>query len=306
MLFAAMGGERSRGELRVAWAVGAALCVVSCGKRGEEPVADPSSVSDGPTEAQRLLSADAAALPAFDVEAGADDLRSAANAALGSSKETPAPTCGTTHSYDYVASDVLCEDGMSPFRGDLRAAAKARSGNVGVGSSGHIIDLYEVPCPEGVKAVYVDMYDCENASQTRSEIELQSLMLGVLGGDAAPYIRRCEEEDALQASGRRSVLLNNCVAGMPGVLDVSGDRVAALRWLKDWCAGADGVGEDGSPRRFVYLDNVIEAELNLTFEVRREGRSSEDVREQLTRDFTAACKVDRAAFEQWRSTQSAE
>jgi len=307
MLLAAMGGERRRGERWAAmavWAIGAALCVASCGKRGEEPVADPSSARGGPTEAQRQLAADARALPAFDVGAGADDLRSAVNAALGSSKETPAPTCGTTHSYDYIASDILCDDGRSPFLGDLRAAMGARSGSVGSGPSGHVIELYEVPCPEGAKEVYVDMYDCENASPTRSEFEIQSLMLGVLGGDAVPYIRRCEQEDARRASGRISVLLQSCVTGMPGVLDVSGDRVAALKWLKEWCASADGQGEDGAPERFVYLHNVIESELNLTLEARRDGKGSEEAREQLTRDFTAACKVDRGAFERWRSTQS--
>lgn len=307
MLLAAMGGERSRGEHRAFWAavaIGATLCVTSCGRRGEEPVADPSSAPGGQTEAQRQLAADATALPAFDVEAGAEDLRSAVSAALGSSKETPAPTCGPTHSYDYIASDILCDDGRSPFLGDLRAAMGTRSGSVGTGPSGHVIDLYEVPCPEGVKQIYVDMYDCDNASPTRSEFEIQSLMLGVLGGDTAPYIKRCQQEDAKRASGRISVLLQSCVTGMPGVLDVAGDRVAALKWLKEWCAGADGKAEDGAPERFVYLHNVIESELNLTMEANQGGKGDDDVREQLTRDFTAACKVERAAFERWRSTQS--
>ncbi len=301
MLLAAMGW---RGERRRAGVFGAALCVaLACGKRGE-PVADPSSSGGGPSETQRQLAADASTLPAFDVEAGPDDLRSAASAALGTSKETPAPTCGATHSYDYIASDILCEDGRSPFLGDLRAAMGTRSGSVGAGPSGHIIDLYEVPCPEGVKEVYVDMYDCDNASPTRSEFEIQSLMLGVLGGDAMPYIRRCEQEDAKRASGRISVLLQSCVTGMPGVLDVSGDRVAALKWLTEWCGSADGKAEDGAPERFVYLHNVIESELNLTLEARQGGAGADETRAKLTSDYASACKVDRAAFDRWRASQA--
>jgi hypothetical protein len=63
-------------------------------------------------------------------------------------------------SYVYVASEFRCAGGTNPLGGDPRAGAAARVGNVGPNSSGHIIDLYRVPCPEGPRDVYVDMYGC--------------------------------------------------------------------------------------------------------------------------------------------------
>jgi hypothetical protein len=76
------------------------------------------------------------------------------------SKETPIPRCGPGDSYHYVASEFKCADGTNPLGGNPKAGAAARIGNVGPNSTGHIIDLYEVPCPEGPKRVYVDMYGC--------------------------------------------------------------------------------------------------------------------------------------------------
>jgi len=305
-----MSGERtviSRAGIVTGALCVVALCEAACGQRRARSAEVPSSSSaesEDTSAVQGRLAQDARGLPSFDVDAGPDDLRSAQMAALGSSKETPVPACGTTHSYDYIASDVRCDDGRSPFLGDIRAAMGTRAGSVGAGPGGHIVDLYEVPCPEGVKQIYVDMYDCENASPTSSEFEIQSLMLGVLGGDYDPYIRRCHEEEAKRSVGRVSVLLQSCISGMPGVLDMSGDRPAATAWLKEWCAGADADNRDGEPERFVYLDNVIESELNLSLELAKDGRSEEETRAELTGDFVGPCAVDRAAFERWRSTRA--
>ena len=68
------------------------------------------------------------------------------------------PACGARNSYAYIANGFRCADGSNPFTGDLSAAAASRRGNVGANSTGHIIDLYDVPCPEGPQEVYVDMY----------------------------------------------------------------------------------------------------------------------------------------------------
>ena len=76
----------------------------------------------------------------------------------GTSKENTIATCGARSSYAYIASEFRCADGSNPFNGDLQAAADSRRGNVGANSAGHIIDLYDVPCPEGPQEVYVDMY----------------------------------------------------------------------------------------------------------------------------------------------------
>ncbi len=84
----------------------------------------------------------------------------APGASIGqTSHEQPLSACGPVDSYRQV-SEYRCADGSMPLGGDPGAGQQARSGNVGPNSSGHIIDLYEVPCPEGVVQVYVDMYGC--------------------------------------------------------------------------------------------------------------------------------------------------
>jgi hypothetical protein len=75
-------------------------------------------------------------------------------------KETPVMRCGPKDSYHYVVNVFACKDGGNPYKGNLAAGHDARIGNVGANSTGHIIDLYEVPCPEGPRRVYVDMYGC--------------------------------------------------------------------------------------------------------------------------------------------------
>ncbi|MCB9596674.1 MAG: hypothetical protein H6719_28375 [Sandaracinaceae bacterium] len=77
----------------------------------------------------------------------------------GSSREAPMMACGPADSYRRVA-EYRCPDGTVPLGGSPSAGASARVGNVGANSTGHIIDLYRVPCPGGVVEVHVDMYGC--------------------------------------------------------------------------------------------------------------------------------------------------
>ena len=79
---------------------------------------------------------------------------------VGFDEEHPVKRCGPQDSYYYVATVFHCDDGTNPFHGDVDAGRQARLRNVGANRSGHIIDLYEVPCPEGPRSVYVDMYGC--------------------------------------------------------------------------------------------------------------------------------------------------
>lgn len=83
----------------------------------------------------------------------------AAYGGMGYDSEHPIGACGTDDSYQIVASYV-CPDGSMPLAGSASAGAGARLGNVGANSTGHIIDLYEVPCPNGAVQLYVDMYAC--------------------------------------------------------------------------------------------------------------------------------------------------
>ncbi len=78
----------------------------------------------------------------------------------GADRESPVATCGARDSYAYIAQRFRCPDGSNPLGGDLEAGRAARVGNVGPNHTGHIIDLYRVPCPGGEVEVYVDMYGC--------------------------------------------------------------------------------------------------------------------------------------------------
>lgn len=83
----------------------------------------------------------------------------AAYGGLGYDAEHPVAVCGTVESYTLVASHI-CPDGSMPLGGDSSAGAGARVGNVGANSTGHVIDLYEVPCSTGPVQLFVDMYGC--------------------------------------------------------------------------------------------------------------------------------------------------
>ena len=61
--------------------------------------------------------------------------------------------------YPYVAS-YRCPDGSTPLGGDPARGQAARVGNVGEGSDGHVLDVYEIQCPSGTVQVYVDAYHC--------------------------------------------------------------------------------------------------------------------------------------------------
>lgn len=76
-----------------------------------------------------------------------------------STKDEPVAVCGIPAEMDWLMS-LTCDDGSRPFANPDQAHA-ARVGNVGPGGRcGSIVDLYEVPCPEGTHAIYMDAYVC--------------------------------------------------------------------------------------------------------------------------------------------------
>lgn len=83
----------------------------------------------------------------------------------GRTQEDPVMACGPRDSYAFVAGELQCPEGGNPLGGDAQAGAAARVGNVGANSTGHIIDLYRVPCGSGPVDVYVDMYGCPEMAQ---------------------------------------------------------------------------------------------------------------------------------------------
>lgn len=77
----------------------------------------------------------------------------------GMSADKPVLACTKERTdYQHVA-DYICPDGSRPLQGDLTAGGKARVRTT-KGSDGHIIDVYEVPCPSGATQVFVDAYHC--------------------------------------------------------------------------------------------------------------------------------------------------
>lgn len=78
---------------------------------------------------------------------------------LRTSHHSPVEVCGHAAQYEYLAN-LRCDDGSYPFASPMAAAA-ARVGNVGKGGRcGHIVDLYDVVCPEGRYEIYIDLYFC--------------------------------------------------------------------------------------------------------------------------------------------------
>jgi len=78
----------------------------------------------------------------------------------GSTPKLAIQRCGAGESYAFVAAEFQCPGGGNPLGGDPRAGADARVGNVGAGPDGHVLDLYDVPCPNAAVRLYVDLYHC--------------------------------------------------------------------------------------------------------------------------------------------------
>jgi hypothetical protein len=77
-----------------------------------------------------------------------------------SSKTEPIEVCGVKGETGWLTR-LTCADGSNPFGGNRGRAHASRSGSVGSGGlCGSILDLYQVPCPEGTIKVFMDMYMC--------------------------------------------------------------------------------------------------------------------------------------------------
>ena len=76
-----------------------------------------------------------------------------------STKDQPVEVCGIPAQMEWLLA-MTCDDGSRPFR-SYDHAHSSRAGNVGPGGRcGSIVDLYEVPCPEGTYQVFIDAYVC--------------------------------------------------------------------------------------------------------------------------------------------------
>lgn len=178
---------RRRGSL--IWAC--ALVLIGCGGSAQKPASEPTTAATSPA----------------------------------GSLERPVQRCGPRDSYAYVANVYRCPDGKNPFSGDLRAAARARSGSQRSPNSEHLIDTYEVPCAGGNVTVYVDMYGCDEYRKLLVEKspELDQIQSRFDAGRYGELIGQCE---AILERGKPVDAFSWCGVLEPAALVLLGDRRA--------------------------------------------------------------------------------
>ena len=127
-----------------------AILLVACGEPAEVVIDDSAG-------GELVVSANTNAPPPVDAQVQADY---PGRTGSGRTQEDPVSACGPGDSYAFVAGEFQCPEGGNPLGGDTSAGGASRVGNVGANSTGHIIDLYRIPCRSGPVDVYVDMYGC--------------------------------------------------------------------------------------------------------------------------------------------------
>ena len=91
----------------------------------------------------------------------------------GSTKERALLGCHLTRTDYQQVADTVCPDGTKPLRGDLGAANRARSGNVGPGPDHHIVDAYTVPCTTPIE-LFVDGYHCPPGMEPEVQFDIKN------------------------------------------------------------------------------------------------------------------------------------
>lgn len=118
----------------------------------------------------------------------------------GFTPESAWHACADTRSDYRRVAEYRCADGSVPLRGDMRAGGAARTGNIGAGPDGHILDRYEVPCPEGTVVLFVDLYHCDEESGPLTDAEIEQAM-----ADLDAFLRAPEESSpAVLVRARRA------------------------------------------------------------------------------------------------------
>lgn len=249
-----------------------ALLAAGCAKTREPPPAPPPA-------GERL----------FDDAA----VRSRSGGAAGSA-ERPVPRCGPEDSYRYVADEFRCPGGGgNPFAGDVAAARSARVGSLGPTAQGHMIDVYEVPCPAGKVEVYVDMYGCPAMQPAADAGDVDPLRL-----DAAFAAGRYDEvrtrcADLPDDSAGMTVF--NCSVLMPAVLIRGGEQERAIGVVGRTCQAFPPPG----PRSGVRVELLV----GIVDAVARMWASDGVPLEEGTRRLStllprllSACEVESEAF----------
>jgi hypothetical protein len=206
---------------------------------------------------------------------------------VAGSLSEPILRCGPRDSYAYVANRFQCADGANPFAGDVRAAARSRSGAQRSPTTGHLLDTYEVPCKGGTVTVYIDMYGCEEYRKlvASPSQELKEIQGGFDAGEYRAILARCAE---ILNGGKPPDAFSWCGIVVPATLVLLGDERAPLA-MKQTCDPMPPHGDKSDAR----LSAVELAMIALARGSARAGPEI-DVRvaERVLVAFSVACDVD--------------
>lgn len=243
------------------------LALLACGAPNQQRQSDPLKPTETPAKTDGIATTQdqkpQAALADKSFERVACDAKSFTLSALGEAapipeidewdpakvraggdKEHPIERCGNRDAYYYVSSVFRCPDGKNPLGGDVGMGGRSRRGNVGPNHTGHIIDVYQVPCSGGSKDVFVDSYGCPSANE----------MFARLLGKAKPAV----EIDRRPVPSQAVELYNSAAE-----LHKNGDHAAALTLVQE--AVASLVAELGQKHpglgETLFLMSVIQLSL---------------------------------------------
>lgn len=266
-------GDRSAGAARLALAT---LLASGCARRSEAPPSPPSP----PVERERLF----------------DDAR--VQSRLGGAAGTvsaPVPRCGPRDSYQYVASEFRCPGGGNPLDGDLAGAARVRAGSVGPDARGHMIDVYEVPCPSGKVDVFVDMYGCpameQQLAREATVEDPHELDVQFAAGRYDEVRARCDGIDD-DAPG---LTLYHCGVFAPALLVRAGDLRGAVAAAGRTCSAYPPVG----PRSTVRVElmvAIVDAIARMWAADKVPAQEGGERLSRLLPRLLEACQVDAATF----------
>ena len=201
----------------------------------------------------------------------------------------PIRRCGAEDSYRYVAGEFRCADGTNPLGGKLMAGHDARRGSVHDPASGHFIDIYEVPCAEGTKRVYVDLYGCaeeEDKLRRRASVASQDPVHADYDvGRYADVIAKCQARSVSPEKEKGGAF---CISLHAASLYMTDDKPGAVRQMARTCAMFPEASPDSNFRARIVLDTVGA----VVFAGKREGRAI-DQREMgaFAEALRRACRV---------------
>jgi hypothetical protein len=213
---------------------------------------------------------------------------------IGSVAEVPVRRCGPEDSYRFVIHEFRCPVGSNPLTGNLTAARKARRGSVRDPTTGHYVDIYEIPCRPSPVRVYVDMYGCaeyEAKLRAPESDESKRVRADFAANRFQSVVSRCSallDGKVLGDAGYQ------CLTYLPASLYLLGKRKHAVTKMSEICDAFPPPSPDSNVRARLILETLAAiAEAAQRSRVRIRGEHIED---DLAR-FIEVCKVPEEQLE---------